>query len=123
MAANAYFEEKIKSTFSPMDYMMQAKESPEKFYLVDVRNGLPHLKKEKIEGAVEIPQAELENRLNELPKDKTLVLYCWDVWCNTAAKAALTLIDKGFDVKELAGGIAAWNKMEFPTETVEGVTK
>lgn len=120
---NEFFEEKINATFSPMDYLQEVKETPEKYYLVDVRNGPPHLKKEKIEGAVEIPQGELENRLSELPKDKTLVLYCWDVWCNTAAKAAVFLISTGFDVKELAGGIAAWNTMGFNTEKVEGFEK
>ncbi|WP_205601120.1 rhodanese-like domain-containing protein [Virgibacillus sp. Bac330] len=85
--ANEFFEEKINATFSPMDYLQVVNKTPERYYLVDVRNGPAHLKKEKIEGAVEIPQGELENRVSELPKDKTLALYCWDVWCNTAAKA------------------------------------
>ncbi|WP_235817432.1 MULTISPECIES: rhodanese-like domain-containing protein [Gracilibacillus] len=121
ITANQFFEEKVQATFSPMDYLNAVKESPEDYYLVDVRNGPPHLKKEKVEGAVEIPQSELKKRFFELPKDKTLVLYCWDVWCNTAAKAALFLINEGFEVKELAGGIAAWNTMGFPTEKVAGI--
>ncbi|WP_040982740.1 rhodanese-like domain-containing protein [Oceanobacillus jeddahense] len=122
MATNAteFFEEKINATFSPMDYLQEVKKTPEKYYLIDVRNGPPHLKREKIEGAAEIPQGELENRLSETPKDKILVLYCWDVWCNTAAKAAVFLISEGFEVRELAGGIAAWNTMGFDTEIVEG---
>ncbi|MFI3132995.1 rhodanese-like domain-containing protein [Staphylococcus warneri] len=116
--ANEFFEEKVNSTFSPMDYLSESKQNEDKYFLVDVRNGPPHLRDKKIKGAYQLPQAELEDRYSELPKDKILVLYCWDVWCNTAAKSALFLIDKGYDVKELAGGIAAWEKMEFETEKV-----
>jgi rhodanese-related sulfurtransferase len=35
-----------------------------------------------------------------------------------AAKAAIILLEDGYDVLELAGGIAAWNTMGFPVETV-----
>ena len=110
-----YLKERIESTISPMDYMKESKQNPDKFYLVDVRNAPAHLKKDKIAGAVEIPQIELEQRYTELPKDKTIVVYCWDVWCNLATKAGITLIEKGFKVKELSGGIAAWNILQMPT--------
>ncbi|MFF5994891.1 rhodanese-like domain-containing protein [Lysinibacillus sp. KU-BSD001] len=110
-----FFKNRIESTFSPMDYMQASKQNPDEYVLLDVRNGPPHLKKEKINGAVEIPQVELENHLSEIPKEKIIVLYCWDVWCNTAAKAALILLENGYKVKELSGGIAAWKTMNFPT--------
>jgi len=42
--------------------------------LVDVRNAPDHLKKNKIQHALEIPQNELESRLSELPKDKIVVV-------------------------------------------------
>ncbi|PHC82962.1 ArsR family transcriptional regulator [Bacillus wiedmannii] len=118
MKNSNYFTEKLEHTFSPMDYLQQAKFSPDKYFLVDVRNGPAHLRKEKIEGAVEIPQLELEKHINEIPTDKIVVVYCWDVWCNTAAKAAVTLLEKNYEVKELVGGIAAWRTMNFPLEAV-----
>lgn len=113
-----YFKMKVEATISPMDYMQMSKSSPNKMVMVDVRNAPPQLKKTKIAGAIEIPQIELGTRLIELPKDKIIVVYCWDVWCNLAAKAAITLIENGFDVLELSGGIAAWNIMNMPTESV-----
>lgn len=66
---------------------------PNNYMLIDVRNGKPE---EKITGALVIPQPELLNHLTELPKDKELILYCWDVWCNTASKVALVLLENGF---------------------------
>ena len=110
----SYFQNRIESTFSPMDYMMEKKKQPEGYVLIDVRNGNQSLKKEKIQGALEIPLSELQNRLNEIPRDKEVILYCWDVWCNTASKAAILLINEGYKVKELNGGIAAWKTMNFP---------
>ncbi|MDP7978845.1 rhodanese-like domain-containing protein [Bacillus sp. WLY-B-L8] len=113
-----YFKSRIASTFSPMDFLQVKKLNPDAYMLVDVRNGTRELKKEVITGALEIPQSELENRLSELPKDKIIILYCWDVWCNTAAKSALFLLENGYNVKELAGGIAAWKTMNLPTSSL-----
>ncbi|PLR87006.1 rhodanese-like domain-containing protein [Bacillus sp. V33-4] len=109
-----YFKSRVQSTFSPMDYMMSIQANPDAYLLIDVRNGDPSLKREKIQGALEIPLSQMESRIEEIPKDKELILYCWDVWCNTAAKASLLLLEKGYKVKELNGGIAAWKTMNFP---------
>jgi rhodanese-related sulfurtransferase len=112
-----YFNARIEATLSPMDYLQFKKQSPNEIVLVDVRNGPIEARKNKIQGALVIPQAELESRLNEIPKDKKVVVYCWDVWCNTASKVASKLLSNGYnDVQELTGGIAAWEKMNFPQE-------
>lgn len=95
-----------------MDYLKAKKENPDHYMLIDVRNGMPE---EKITDALMIPEAELVNRLSKLPRDKELIVYCLDVWCNTASKAALVLLENGFSVKELSGGIAAWETMNFQT--------
>ena len=111
-----YFQSRIEATFSPMDYVMASKKAPQDYVLVDVRNAPPHLKKVKIQGALEIPLNELQNRLSELPKEKTIIIYCWDVWCNMAAHAAIILLNDGYKVKELIGGIAAWQSINLPVE-------
>jgi len=113
-----YFKAKIEATISPMDFLQATKAEPDKFMLVDVRNAPPHIMKEKIAGATIIPLTQIADRLSELPKNKTIVVYCWDTWCNMAAKAAIILLDNGFDVLELSGGIAAWKATQLPTETV-----
>ncbi|MGM0939894.1 MAG: rhodanese-like domain-containing protein [Bacillota bacterium] len=115
-----YFKARLEATISPMDYMNSTKISPEKYFLVDVRNGPSHFRNVSIKGANIIPEQELQSRLNEIPKDKEIIVYCWDVWCNTASKVAVSLLERGYRVKELSGGIAAWQKMNFPvTELIQ----
>lgn len=111
-----YFKARIEATISPMEFMQATKADPDKMILVDVRNAPPEKMGKKIAGALHIPQAALANRLTELPKDKIIVVYCWDTWCNLASHSAVTLLENGYDVLELIGGIAAWNTMNFPTE-------
>jgi rhodanese-related sulfurtransferase len=118
MSAQNFFQDRIENTFSPMDYMQVSKANPDQFLMVDVRNAPPHLKKEKIAGAIEIPLSELEQRVNELPKGKTIVVYCWDSWCNMAAHSALVLLQNGYAVKELSGGIAAWKTVNLPVQAL-----
>lgn len=83
--------------------------------LVDVRPKDAYAK-EHIKGAVNIPFDELPKRLRELPKDKTIVTYCWNVTCPIAAKAALELAHKDYKVQELFGGIQAWREAGFEVE-------
>ncbi|MBT8395985.1 MAG: molybdopterin-synthase adenylyltransferase MoeB [Gemmatimonadetes bacterium] len=59
------------------------------------------------EGAVLVPYAEILNRLEELPKDRTIAVYC-----HVGVRSALIvqeLMTKGFsDVLNLKGGYLAW---------------
>lgn len=109
-----YFNARLEATISPMDYLRLAQIDPDKYFLIDVRNGPNHVRSLTIKDANIIPQQELPDRLNEIPKDKEVIVYCWDVWCNTAAKVATFLLERGYKVKELSGGIAAWKEMNFP---------
>ncbi|MBT2646696.1 rhodanese-like domain-containing protein [Bacillus sp. ISL-34] len=114
MNALDYFNARLQATISPMDYLRSKQMDPEKYFLIDVRNGPIHLRSLTIKDANVIPEQELQNRLNEIPKEKEIIVYCWDVWCNTAAKVAKVLLERGYNVKELTGGIAAWQEMNFP---------
>ena len=71
--------------------------------LVDLRE--PHqYNRERIWGSINIPYEELEQRLDELPKDYTLVFYC-----DRGAKSMLACRDlsrMGFHCVDLAGGMA-----------------
>lgn len=109
-----YFNARLEATISPMDFMKSNQMDPEKYFLLDVRNGPAHVRSLTIQDANFIPEQELQNRLSEIPKDKEIIVYCWDVWCNTAAKVAKILLERDYKVKELTGGIAAWQKMNFP---------
>jgi rhodanese-related sulfurtransferase len=67
-----------------------------------------------IHGAANVPAGEIIARLASLPKDRTLVTYCWDMTCALAPKAALELAQKGFKVQFLVGGIAEWTRKGYP---------
>jgi rhodanese-related sulfurtransferase len=114
MNALDYFNARLEATISPMDYLKSAQANPEKYFLIDVRNGPKQVRSLTIKDATIIPQQELPDRLHEIPKEKEIIVYCWDVWCNTAAKVAVFLLERGYNVKELTGGIAAWKEMNFP---------
>lgn len=114
MNALDYFNARLQGTISPMDYLKSKQLDSEKYFLIDVRNGPIHLRNLTILDAHVIPEQELSDHLNEIPKEKEIIVYCWDVWCNTAAKVAKFLLERGYKVKELTGGIAAWQEMNFP---------
>lgn len=118
MNALDYFNARLEATISPMDYLRLAQVNPERYFLIDVRNGPEHVRILTIKDANIIPQQELQERLHEIPKEKEIIVYCWDVWCNTAAKVAAFLLERGYKVKELTGGIAAWKEMNFPISDV-----
>jgi rhodanese-related sulfurtransferase len=114
-----YFKARLDATMSPVDVMRALKVSPNTICVVDVRNGPAELLKQRIVGAIQLPESLVLERLSSLPRDRTLVLYCWDTWCSLATQAAVLLIEKGFDVKELYGGVKAWTTLKFPMEPVD----
>lgn len=114
MNAIEFFEAKLKCTVSPMDYLNETKQEP--IVLIDVRNAPAHIKKDKIKGAIEIAQVDLSNSLSQLSKERKIVVYCWDTFCNLGAKAAIELLNHGYDVRELSGGIAAWKAVQLEVE-------
>lgn len=114
-----YFKARIDATLTAMEYMLAKEADPEAFAIIDVRQGPVELRDVKVPGALEIPFNELASRLDEIPKNKTVVVYCWEVSCNMAAAACVILLENGFDAKEMIGGIAAWKFMHFPTEAVK----
>ena len=123
MNALDYFNARLEATISPMDFLRSHQMDPGKYFLIDVRNGPAHVRNLTIKDANIIPEQELQNRLNEIPKDKEIIVYCWDVWCNTAAKVAKVLLERDYKVKELTGGIAAWHEMDFPVSEIAQDTR
>lgn len=111
-----YFKAKVDATVSPMDYMKLKKLKNENVILLDVRNAPKALKKDKIKDSIELQQVDLADNLDQLAKDKIIVVYCWDTWCNLAAKACITLLENGYECIELGGGIASWKTMNLPVE-------
>ncbi|MFI6483378.1 rhodanese-like domain-containing protein [Nonomuraea sp. NPDC050663] len=77
-----------------------------------------------VEGAVHLPTREIATRAAaEIPRDVTVVTYCWGPGCNGATRAALEFAKLGYRVKEMIGGFEYWAREGFPVETLSGVTR
>jgi rhodanese-related sulfurtransferase len=67
-----------------------------------------------IAGATLIPLGDLPSRLNELPKDKEIVVVCHSG--NRSAKGRDILLNNGFNqVTSMAGGMNQWQAAGYPT--------
>jgi rhodanese-related sulfurtransferase len=77
-------------------------EKKDDFVLLDVRTR-QELQFTKINGSVHISLNELQDRIDELPKDKKIVVYCHSG--GRSAYATAFLRNKGFDAENLEGGI------------------
>lgn len=75
--------------------------------LVDVREA-QEFKQGHIAGAVNIPLSQIERRLNEIPKDKPVYLYCRS---GMRSKQAAKLLSRhGYNqIAQLNGGISVWD--------------
>ncbi len=68
-----------------------------------------------IPGVKLIPLGTLPGRVNEIPKDKFVVMTCRSG--NRSGQATKFLRDQGFDnVHNMTGGIKAWQQAGFPVE-------
>jgi len=113
-----FFNMRVKATIPTRKFARDRNADPDKMILIDVRNATQKEMGAKIPLAIHIPQSEIAGRLSEIPKEKLIIVYTWDDWCNLAAHAAITLLENGYDVMELRGGIAAWEALGFPTENL-----
>lgn len=80
-------------------------EMPEGAFLLDVREE-EEAKMGKIPGSVLIPLGELRGRMNEIPRDRDILIYCAVGIRGYAAERILK--QKGYRVRNLSGGYAAW---------------
>lgn len=116
IGAAEYLKAKLDYEATPFGLKETLENSPGEVVLVDVRDE-ESFRKEHILGAANIPAAQLVKRLADLPRDRTIVTYCWDMTCALAPRAALELAQKGFKVQFLAGGIEEWKRKGFPVKS------
>lgn len=100
--------ERTTATFLSAD---QASAQPS--LVLDVRAPKEYLAK-RIERSINIPLNHLEERLAELPRDRTIVVHCAGGYRSSIAVSILQ--KRGFEnLTELAGGIAAWEAAKLPS--------
>jgi rhodanese-related sulfurtransferase len=72
--------------------------------LLDVRNP-PELEVESVPGAVNIPFPQLRERLDELPRDREILVICRSA--TRAYYATRILLQNGFHARNISGGMLA----------------
>ena len=113
--AAKFFTKIMAFTLGPVELkeMVEAK----KIEILDVRD-----KSDYDEGhipyAISIPRADMEDRLQELSKDKLYVVYCYNQQCHLGACACRFLSVNGYHAMHLDGGFKTW-KDDFKFEVVK----
>jgi rhodanese-related sulfurtransferase/predicted transcriptional regulator len=69
-------------------------------------------------GALNIPLAELERRLSELPKSREVIAYCRGPYCVLSFEAVAALRALGYRVRRLEDGYPEWKAAGLPVECV-----
>ncbi|HET9185304.1 MAG TPA: rhodanese-like domain-containing protein [Solirubrobacterales bacterium] len=69
-------------------------------------------------GAVHIPLAELPRHLEEIDKDRPVILYCRGG--NRSSMATTALAEAGYDAAKLAEGAVGWEEEGLPFEPEGG---
>lgn len=84
----------------------EMKAMPENEYiLLDIRSSISY-QHGYIPGAINIELESLEERMDELPRDRKIIVYCMKGIISE--DAAVKLCEKGFDAYNLAGGYGDW---------------
>jgi rhodanese-related sulfurtransferase len=65
-------------------------------------------------GALNIPLAQLERRLAELPPDREIVAYCRGPWCVLSFEAVAALRQRGYQARRLEDGFPEWKVAGLP---------
>ncbi len=113
--ARAHFEGKLAVETDPSDVHFDLTHGIEGLVVVDAR-GADAFADRHIPGAVSLPYRSLTPETVAPLKGKAVVVYCWSVSCNAAAKFGARLAALGVPVKEMLGGLEAWVAEGYPTE-------
>lgn len=85
----------------------------EDFLVVDVRPP-KEFTEGHIKGAINIPPDQIDQAVESLPLDKTLVAYCRGPYCVYSHQLLQALQNKGKDSYQLEGGFPEWRAEGFP---------
>ena len=110
-----FFEEKLKYEIDPYSVRHIVDEKDSNYLIVDVRDENSY-KAGHVPSAVNITRHDIDNHISKLPKDKTIITYCYHVVCFAAPAVALELAKKGYKVMEMVGGFDEWQKNGHPVE-------
>ena len=105
--ASAFFADSDGARPMSLAELQQAMAADEHLTLIDVR---PEREYDSghVPGALNVPLAELSERMAELPRDSPIVAYCRGAYCVMAASAVHRLREAGFAAARLEIGYPDW---------------
>jgi len=112
-----FYQQKLQFEYDSWD-LNDAISKGEKVVAIDARSAETY-EKEHIPRAINIPHRTMtvENTAH-LDKSVLYVTYCDGIGCNASTKGALNMVNLGFQVKELIGGIDWWKRDGYQTEGI-----
>lgn len=109
-----FYQAKLAYEIDAAD-VRQALEAGEKLMLIDTR-APSAFARETIPGALSLPHRTMSAQTTaDLPRDALLVPFCDGIGCNGSTNGAIKLLQLGFRVKELQGGLDWWKRDGFAT--------
>lgn len=111
--AKKYFGKKLSYTLGPAE-VKHYRDEKVPFNIIDVR-ATEDFAKGHVPGAINLPEGQWDT-LKGLSKDKPNVIYCYNIVCHLAAKAAHLFATNGFPVVEMEGGYEYWKNMDLEEE-------
>ena len=119
--AAAYFARRLAVETDVSDVAAALDSGDPGFVLLDSRSAQAWAQG-RVPGAVHLPGQEIPARAAaELDRSVPVVTYCWGPGCNGATRAALTLAQLGYRVREMLGGFEYWAREGLPVATADGV--
>jgi len=116
-----YFDKELAFITGPHNVNQVVTGEVKNVTIVDVRSAKDY-KEGHIPGAINIPTEKYNNfagNETEFPglrKNGYNYVYCYDVLCNLAQKAARKFAMAGYPVKEVRGGFEGWQEGGYPIE-------
>ncbi|QXC61800.1 hypothetical protein KSP35_02885 [Aquihabitans sp. G128] len=115
-AALAHFRAKLAFETDPADLHADLAAGVGGLVVVDGRRPGGYAEAH-LPGAVNLPHATIDAATTaDLDPAALYVTYCWGPACNASTRTAANLAALGFRVKELIGGLSAWQAEGFPVE-------
>lgn len=111
--ARLFFEDRLSFLMTP--HTLNERLTNENFRIWDVRNN-EDFNKGHIPNAENIPSEKLETFMTRFSKNQINVLYCYNMWCHAATRAAKILAENNYPVMVLEGGFEGWERNNFRIE-------
>ncbi len=115
----AYYQAKLTYEIDSAD-LYEAMGLDDRIVVVDGRAASAYAT-EHIPGAISLPHRQISSESTAaLDKSHTYVCYCDGIGCNASTKTALKLLELGFQVRELIGGLDWWIRDGYATHGTAG---